>query len=153
MITGIREAHLALVVLVVLLIFVLFIVVEVIVGVAGAPGAAVGLEEAHVGLEREGDRGEGAAGGRGGEQAAGESGAAERRQRRRMQLQQRHGREYGGASIIWIFICGGGGCWGFGRGLDEDEERIFQGVVKGFKAPLGRAAESASRGRTIFLSL
>jgi hypothetical protein len=63
-------AYIALVVLPFLepVVFLLLVLVELVVGVPGAPDAAAGLEEPHVGLERERDAG-----------APGSSGSASRR--------------------------------------------------------------------------
>lgn len=103
MVTGNEGSHIGLVALVVLFFLLL---VEVVVGVAGAPGPAVGLEEAHVGLEREGDGGAAAAGGcgGGGGEEGGEREGAERGERRR---RQRHGRvgeqAYGGLRFFYFF--------------------------------------------------
>ena len=132
-------ALVALVVIVFIELRLLFIVlVEVVVGVPGAADAAVGLDEAHVGLERErdaagagvkGGRGSGGAMGRGREEDGGPGGGE-----RQLQL-QRHGASEGGLRVrrglgflFLDYFCGGGG-EGSVRGvrLDGDEGRILRG--------------------------
>jgi len=118
-----------------LLVLVVFILVEVVVGVPRAADAAVGLEQAHVRLERErdaasagaeGGRGSGGATGRGGRGREPNGGEAQWRRPRQLEL-QRHRRGRGGGRRTarpWIFVLDfylrrwG---WGIGLGLDEDE--------------------------------
>lgn len=116
----------------------------VVVGVPGSPGAAVGLEEPHVGLQREGD-GTAAGGGGGG---AGEE--AREREWRGAERGERRRRRHGRGRVGVVLHVGAFDSLDFYPrrrwGMDEDEEENLSGIRGAVEAAESGRAREEERG-------